>query len=84
MPRGSRSGNVDRASDPGLEKTMTSKEPLGPSPMEDPSIFDERTRSAVGICVALCAIFALASVEVILTARRRRASVAATPDPADR
>jgi hypothetical protein len=59
------------------------KEPRDPSPAEDASVVHQRPRPAARVLVALCAVFAAASIGLRLTARRRRTAVVLIAEQAD-
>ena len=54
------------------------KEPRDPSPGEDATALHQRPRPAARVLVALCAVFAAASIGLRLMARRRRTAVVLT------
>jgi hypothetical protein len=83
MRRASRSVNLEPSNRPGLEETMTSREPQDPSPVEDSRVVYQRSRPVARSVFALFAILTAASVGVLLMALRRRTAVVLSSEPAD-
>ena len=75
--------NVGPSNRPGLEKTMTSKEPQDPSPVEDFNVVRKRRPSGAAFRVALLAVFAVAGVGVLLMTRHRGTPSVSSAEPAD-